>query len=73
MAKQITFGGHSRAAILRSVNKLGDTVKITLDPRRRNVLLDKKYGSPTIIIDGAAVANEIDLPDAMENMGAQML
>jgi chaperonin GroEL len=47
MAKQITFGGHSRAAILRGVNKLADTVKITLGPKGRNVVLDKKYGSPT--------------------------
>ena len=73
MAKQITFGGHARAAILRGVNKLADTVKITLGPRGRNVVLDKKYGSPTITKDGVAVAKEIDLKDAMENMGAQMV
>jgi chaperonin GroEL len=73
MAKQITFGGHSRAAILRGVNKLADTVKITLGPRGRNVVLDKKYGSPTITKDGVTVAKEIDLNDPMENMGAQML
>ncbi len=73
MAKQITFGGHSRAAILRGVNKLADTVKITLGPRGRNVVLDKKYGSPTITKDGVTVAKEIDLKDAMENMGAQMV
>jgi len=73
MAKQITFGGHSRAAILRGVNKLADTVKITLGPKGRNVVLDKKYGSPTITKDGVAVAKEIDLKDAMENMGAQMV
>jgi chaperonin GroEL len=73
MAKQITFGGHSRAAILRGVNKLADTVKITLGPRGRNVVLDKKYGSPTITKDGVTIAKEIDLADAMENMGAQML
>ena len=73
MAKQITFGGHSRAAILRGVNKLADTVKITLGPKGRNVVLDKKYGSPTITKDGVTVAKEIDLADAMENMGAQMV
>ncbi|HEX6719561.1 MAG TPA: chaperonin GroEL [Pyrinomonadaceae bacterium] len=73
MAKQITFGGHSRAAILRGVNKLADTVKITLGPKGRNVVLDKKYGSPTITKDGVTVAKEIDLKDAMENMGAQMV
>jgi chaperonin GroEL len=73
MAKQITFGGHSRAAILRGVNKLADTVKITLGPRGRNVVLGKKYGSPRITKDGVTVAREIDLKDPMENMGAQML
>jgi chaperonin GroEL len=73
MAKQITFGGHARAAILRGVNKLADTVKITLGPKGRNVVLEKKYGSPTITKDGVTVAKEIDLIDAMENMGAQML
>jgi chaperonin GroEL len=73
MAKQITFGEHSRAAILRGVNKLADTVKVTLGPRGRNVVLDKKYGSPTITKDGVTVAKEIDLKDAMENLGAQMV
>lgn len=73
MAKQITFGGHSRAAILRGVNKLANAVKITLGPRGRNVVLDKKYGSPTITKDGVTVAKEIDLKDALENMGAQMV
>jgi chaperonin GroEL len=73
MAKQITFGGHSRAAILRGVNKLANTVKVTLGPKGRNVVLDKKYGSPIITKDGMTVAKEIDLKDAMENMGAQMV
>ncbi len=73
MAKQITLGEQSRAAILRGVNKLADTVKITLGPKGRNVVLDKKYGSPTITKDGVTVAKEIDLQDAMENMGAQMV
>jgi chaperonin GroEL len=73
MAKQITLGEQSRAAILRGVNKLADTVKITLGPKGRNVILDKKYGSPTITKDGVTVAKEIELKDAMENMGAQMV
>ncbi|HEX7295381.1 MAG TPA: chaperonin GroEL [Pyrinomonadaceae bacterium] len=73
MAKQLTFGGHSRAAILRGVNKLADTVKVTLGPRGRNVMLDKKHGSPIITKDGVTVAKEIDLKDATENMGARMV
>src|SRR6266436_5286430 len=73
MAKQIVHGEESRAAILRGVNKLADTVKITLGPKGRNVVLDKKYGSPTITKDGVTVAKEIELKDAMENMGAQMV
>ena len=73
MAKQITVGEHSRAAILRGVNKLADTVKITLGPKGRNVVLDKKYGNPTITKDGVTVAKEIDLKDLTENMGAQMV
>ncbi len=73
MAKQITLGGESRAAILRGVNKLADTVRITLGPKGRNVVLDKKYSSPTITKDGVTVAKEIELKDPMENMGAQMV
>jgi chaperonin GroEL len=73
MAKQITQGGESRAAILRGVNQLADAVKITLGPKGRNVVLDKKYGSPTITKDGVTVAKEIELKDSMENMGAQMV
>jgi chaperonin GroEL len=73
MAKQIVHGEDSRAAILRGVNQLADTVKITLGPKGRNVVLDKKYGSPTITKDGVTVAKEIELKDAMENMGAQMV
>ncbi len=73
MAKQITQGGESRAAILRGVNQLADAVKITLGPRGRNVVLDKKYGSPTITKDGVTVAKEIELKDPTENMGAQMV
>ncbi|HEX8890117.1 MAG TPA: chaperonin GroEL, partial [Pyrinomonadaceae bacterium] len=73
MAKQITQDGESRAAILRGVNQLADAVKITLGPKGRNVVLDKKYGSPTITKDGVTVAKEIDLKDPTENMGAQMV
>jgi chaperonin GroEL len=73
MAKQIVHGEESRAAILRGVNQLADAVKITLGPRGRNVVLDKKYGSPTITKDGVTVAKEIELKDPMENMGAQMV
>jgi chaperonin GroEL len=73
MGKQIVHGEDSRAAILRGVNQLADTVKITLGPKGRNVVLDKKYGSPTITKDGVTVAKEIELKDATENMGAQMV
>src|SRR5215217_8797440 len=73
MAKQVIHGEDSRAAILRGINQLADAVKITLGPKGRNVVIDKKYGSPTITKDGVTVAKEIDLKDAMENMGAQMV
>ncbi len=73
MAKQVIQGEESRAAILRGVNQLADAVKITLGPKGRNVVLDKKFGSPTITKDGVTVAKEIELKDSMENMGAQMV
>ena len=73
MAKQIIYGEQSRQAILRGVNQLADAVKVTLGPKGRNVILDKKYGSPTITKDGVTVAKEIDLKDPLENMGAQMV
>jgi chaperonin GroEL len=73
MAKQITYGEQSRQAILRGVDKLADAVKVTLGPRGRNVIIDKKFGSPTITKDGVTVAREIDLRDPIENMGAQMV
>ena len=73
MAKQIVHGEQSRGAILRGVNQLADAVKITLGPKGRNVVLDKKYGTPTITKDGVTVAKEIELKDASENMGAQMV
>jgi len=72
-AKQIVHGEDSRQAILRGVNILADAVKITLGPKGRNVVLDKKFGSPLITKDGVTVAKEIELKDAMENMGAQMV
>jgi len=73
MAKQITYGEQSRQAILRGVNQLADAVKVTLGPKGRNVVLDKKFGSPLITKDGVTVAKEIDLKDPLENMGAQMV
>src|SRR5258708_11529289 len=73
MAKQITYSGDARAAILRGVNRLADAVKVTLGPKGRNVVLDKKFGSPIITKDGVTVAKEIELKDALENMGAQMV
>jgi chaperonin GroEL len=72
-AKQIVHGERSRQAILRGVNQLADAVKITLGPRGRNVVLDKKFGPPTITKDGVTVAKEIELKDPLENMGAQMV
>ena len=73
MAKQITYGDQSRQAILRGVNQLADAVKVTLGPKGRNVIIDKKFGSPTITKDGVTVAKEIDLKNGLENMGAQMV
>ncbi len=73
MAKQIVYGEDSRQAILRGVNSLANAVKVTLGPKGRNVVLDKKFGSPTITKDGVTVAKEIDLKDPLENMGAQMV
>ena len=73
MAKQIVYGEQSRQAMLRGVNQLADAVKVTLGPKGRNVVLDKKFGSPTITKDGVTVAKEIDLKDPLENMGAQMV
>src|SRR6187431_618371 len=73
MAKQIIYGEQSRQAILRGVNQLADAVKVTLGPKGRNVILDRRFGSPTITKDGVTVAKEIDLRDPLENMGAQMV
>ena len=73
MAKQIIHGEESRQAILRGVNVLADAVKVTLGPKGRNVVIEKKFGSPTITKDGVTVAKEIELKDTQENMGAQMV
>ena len=73
MAKDILYGIEARDALLRGVDKLANTVKITLGPKGRNVVLDKKYGSPLIINDGVTIAKEIELEDAAENMGAQLV
>src|SRR5690242_2638284 len=73
MAKRITYSEDARQAILRGVNKLADAVKVTLGPRGRNVVIEKKFGSPTITKDGVTVAKEIELKDELENAGAQMV
>jgi len=73
MAKQVIYGTASRAAILRGVNQLADTVKITLGPKGRNVVIDKRFGSPTVTKDGVTEAREIELKDPLENLGAQMV
>jgi len=73
VAKQIVYGDSSRQGILRGVNSLANAVKVTLGPKGRNVILDRKFGSPTITKDGVTVAKEIELKDALENMGAQMV
>jgi len=72
-AKQIVYSENSRQAILRGVNQLADAVKVTLGPRGRNVVLEKKFGGPTITKDGVTVAKEVELKDPLENMGAQMV
>src|SRR5208283_1912073 len=73
MAKQILQGEASRQAILRGVNTMADAVKATLGPKGRNVVIEKKFGSPTITKDGVTVAKEIELKDPMENVGAQLV
>ncbi len=73
MAKQIIYAENSRQAILRGVNQLADAVKVTLGPKGRNVVLEKKFGGPNITKDGVTVAKEIELKDPLENMGAQLV
>src|ERR1700674_4118147 len=72
-AKTISYGEEARQRILHGVNKLADAVKVTLGPKGRNVVIEKKFGSPTITKDGVTVAKEIELRDSLENMGAQMV
>src|ERR1043166_6906525 len=73
MAKHIAYGEESRRALLAGVNRLADAVKVTLGPKGRNVVIEKKFGSPTITKDGVTVAKEIELEDKLENTGAQMV
>ena len=73
MAKEIKYGSEARAALERGVNQLADTVKVTLGPKGRNVVLDKSFGAPLITNDGVTIANEIELEDGFENMGAQLI
>ncbi len=73
MAKEIKYGAEARKALEAGVNKLADTVKVTLGPKGRNVVLDKSYGAPLITNDGVTIAKEIELEDAFENMGAQLV
>src|SRR5450432_2052460 len=73
MAKRVTYGEEARQAILKGVNKLADAVKVTLGPKGRNVIVERKFGSPTITKDGVTVAKEIELKDELENAGAQMV
>ena len=73
MAKQLKFDDEARRALEAGVNKLADTVKVTLGPKGRNVVLDKKFGAPTITNDGVSIAKEIELDDPFENMGAQLV
>ena len=73
MAKEIKYGAEARAALESGVNQLADTVRVTLGPKGRNVVLDKSYGAPLITNDGVTIAKEIELADAFENMGAQLV
>src|SRR5471030_2899173 len=73
MSKILKFDEHARRGLEAGVNKLADAVKVTLGPRGRNVVIDKKFGAPTITKDGVTVAKEIELADPVENMGAQMV
>ena len=73
MAKQIIYGEEARKALQAGIDKLANTVKITLGPKGRNVVLDKKFGAPLITNDGVTIAKEVELPDAFENMGAQLV
>ena len=73
MSKELAYGIDARNALKKGVDAVADTVKVTLGPKGRNVVLDKKFGSPLITNDGVTIAKEVDLEDPMENMGAQLL
>lgn len=73
MAKKVLYNEEARAALLRGVDQLANAVKITLGPKGRNVVLDKKFGAPNIVNDGVSIAREIELKDPFENMGAQLV
>src|ERR1700750_462777 len=73
MAKQLKFDEEARRALEAGVNRLANTVKVTLGPKGRNVVLDKKFGAPTITNDGVSIAKEVELDDPFENMGAQLV
>ncbi|NLB29366.1 MAG: chaperonin GroEL, partial [Clostridiales bacterium] len=73
MAKQIIYGEDARRSLEKGVNQLADTVRLTLGPKGRNVVLEKKYGSPLITNDGVTIAKEIELKDPFENMGAKLV
>ena len=73
MAKEIKYGSEARTALEKGVNQLADTVKVTLGPKGRNVVLDKSFGAPLITNDGVTIAKEIELEDGFENMGAQLI
>ena len=73
MAKQVVFDEAARRALKRGIDKLADTVKVTIGPKGRNVVLDKKFGAPTITNDGVSIAKEVELEDPFENMGAQLV
>src|SRR5207247_795428 len=73
MAKQLAYDADARSALKRGIDRLADAVKVTIGPKGRNVVLDKKFGSPTITNDGVTIAKEIELEDPFENMGAQLL
>ena len=73
MAKQIAYGEEARKALQAGIDQLADTVKITLGPKGRNVVLDKKYGAPLITNDGVTIAKDIELEDTFQNMGAQLV
>ena len=73
MAKEIKYGAEARSALESGVNQLANTVRVTLGPKGRNVVLDKSFGAPLITNDGVTIAKEIELEDAFENMGAQLI